>query len=173
MSFSENPVLRAIFERRSIRQFTEEPVSREQVETLLHAGQWAPSGLNNQPWRFLVLTRCDPRLEKLEACTKYSHVLRRCQRLIAVFLDRETMYNEVKDHQGIGACVQNMLLAAHGLGLGTVWLGEILNQEAAVMDILGLDANRYALMACVAVGYPDQKGDSHRKDLNELLLEAW
>ena len=169
----EDPVLRALFERRSIRQFTEEPVSREQVVTILEAAQWAPSGLNNQPWRFLVLTHGDSRLEDLAGLTKYSHVVRRCQRLIAVFLDRESMYNATKDHQGIGACVQNMLLAAHTLGLGAVWLGEILNQEAQVMEALALNPERYTLMACVAVGHPDQKGSSQRKELSELLLEAF
>ena len=168
---ADNPVLHAIRQRRSIRRYTAEPVSVGEIEAMLEAGRWAPSGLNNQPWRFLVVRAGEPRQETLAAHTKYAHIVRQAQVLFCVFLDREVVYNRAKDLQGIGACLQNMLLAAHSLGLGAVWLGEIINQEPAVTRALGLDDQALELMAVLAVGRPDQKGASQRKPMHELLVE--
>jgi nitroreductase len=168
---TDNPVLEAIRQRRSIRRFTQEPVSADEIEAVLEAGRWAPSGLNNQPWRFLVVRASDPRQDALAEHTKYAHIVRQAQVLFCVFLDREGVYNRAKDLQGIGACLQNMLLAAHALGLGAVWLGEIINQEPAVTKSLGLDEQALELMAVLAVGRPDQKGSSQRKPMSELLVE--
>lgn len=168
----DTPVLKAIRERRSIRKFTEEAVSREDILTILEAGRWAPSGLNNQPWRFLVIPAGDPRQEKLAECTKYAHVVRQSAALICVTLDKERMYSEMKDHQGAGACIQNMLLAAHAQDLGAVWLGEIVNREEDVMRSIGVDPGQYELMAVIALGRPEQEGSSSRKPLEELMLEA-
>jgi nitroreductase len=164
-------ILTTIRERRSVRRYTGEAVSKEEIRKVLEAGRWAPSGLNNQPCRFLVIRDDDPRKERLEECTRYAHVVREAQVLIGVFLDREAMYHPMKDHQGAGACIQNMLLAVHALGLGGVWLGEIVNQADQVMDVLGASGERYELMAVIAVGRPAQAGSSSRKELSELLLE--
>lgn len=167
----DNPVLAAMRERRSIRRYTQEPVTLTEIEAILEAGRWAPSGLNNQPWRFLVVRAGDPRQDVLAGKTKYAHIVTRARALFCVFLDREAGYNRSKDLQGVGACLQNMLLAAHAQGLGAVWLGEIINQEPEVTRALGLDQSRLELMAVLAVGRPDQAGSSDRKPLGELLLE--
>ncbi len=166
-----NSVLNAIRQRRSIRRYTSEPVTTSEISAILEAGRWAPSGLNNQPWRFLVVRHGEERQEALAGLTKYAHIVRKAQALFCVLLDREVIYNLTKDLQGIGACLQNMLLAAHSLGLGAVWLGEIINQEPGVTRALGLDEGRLELMAVLAVGRPDQKGSSERRPLGELLLE--
>lgn len=167
----DNPVLAALRERRSVRKYTDAPVTRDEVAAILDAGRWAPSGLNNQPWRFLAVMPGDPRVESLAGCTKYGAIVRSAKALVAVFLDRRVMYHEMKDHQGAGACLQNMLLAAHSLGLGGVWLGEIVNQADQVLGVLGLDRADYALMAVLAFGRPAHPGASSRKPLEELLLE--
>ncbi|WP_029895323.1 nitroreductase family protein [Desulfohalovibrio reitneri] len=167
----KDAVLEAMHQRRSIRAYTDEDVAREEIETVLEAGRWAPSGLNNQPWRFLVVRAGDRRQEALAEQTKYGHVVRRAKVLIGVYLDREAKYDDRKDNQGAGACIQNMLLAVHALGLGAVWLGEIINHEPDVVEAAGLDPARYEMMALLAVGRPDQKGSSDRKPLDDLLLE--
>jgi nitroreductase len=172
MSQSDNPVIDALLSRRSIRKFTDQPVSRDDLLTILEAGRWAPSGLNNQPWRFLVIGRDDPRHDKLADCTKYAHIIRSAQACIAVTLQRDALYSEMKDHQGAGACIQNMLLAIHALGLGAVWIGQIVNDQAATLTALGLDENEQELQAVIALGHPDQKGGSTRKPLSELMLET-
>ena len=55
MEIPDSPVLKAIHERRSVRQFTDAPVSRDSIMTAIEAASWAPSGLNNQPWRFAII----------------------------------------------------------------------------------------------------------------------
>lgn len=166
-----NPVLDALRERRSIRKFTDDPVKRDDITAILDAGRWAPSGLNNQPCRFLVIHDDDVRIEALAECTKYGHIVKAAKVLICIFLDKQAMYSEMKDHQGAGACTQNMMLAAHSLGLGTVWLGEIINQQDQVLEKLKLPADRYELQVVLALGHPDQKGSAKRNELSEYMLE--
>jgi nitroreductase len=163
-------IFEGIYTRRSIRQFTEEPVAREQLIEIIKAGTWAPSGRNNQPWRFVVIT--DPGLRgKLAGHTKYSAIIEGAPACIAVFADRSAMYSDVKDHQAMGACIQNMLLAAHASGLGAVWLGEILKKADGVRDLLGL-SQEMELMAVVAMGHPAPgQHASKRKDVSEVVIK--
>jgi nitroreductase len=163
-------LLEGIHTRRSVRQYTDKPIEREQVLEIVKAGTWAPSGLNNQPWRFVIIQNADTRKELAKLTTSHA-IIERAPACIAVFVDKSAMYNETKDHQAIGACLQNMLLAAHGLGLGAVWLGEILKNAEAVRSLLGLPEGM-ELMAVVAVGHPAaQKRASHRKEVSEVLLK--
>lgn len=168
-----SPLMNTIRSRRSIRHFTDAPVSAEEINIALEAGRWAPSGLNNQPWRFLVVRGDDPRRATLAGLTKYARIVNEAAALIAVFLAKEDSYNRTKDCQGVGACIQNMLLAVHDLGLGAVWLGEIINQEPRVTEALGLSSEKYELMVVVAMGRPDGEGKSSRKELAELLIEPF
>ena len=163
-------VFDAILNRRSIRDFTSETVSFEILETIVTAGIWAPSGLNNQPWRF-VLIRDQATREKLAVLTSYSHIIQGAPALIAVYLDIDMMYDEVKDHQSAGACIQNMLLCTEELGLGGVWLGQILKNKKQVNEVLELD-DRFDLMAILAIGHPEHRNQqSRRKPLSDFILK--
>ena len=80
------------------------------------------------------------------------------------------MYNDTKDHQAVGGCLENMLLMAHGLGLGAVWLGEILKSAKEVRETLGLP-EELELMAVVALGHPDGgTSKPERKSMDELVV---
>lgn len=160
-------VLQAIRERRSIRRFRKKPVEREKLLKILEAGRWAPSGLNNQPWKF-ALIRSDLKNE-ISKLTEYGDIIRAADCLIAVFLDRRRMYDRTKDLIAVGACIQNMLLAAHSLSLGAVLIGEILKNKVAVRRLLGLP-KEMELMGIIAVGYPAERGSSTRIGLNKLLI---
>ncbi len=161
-------ILETIKTRRSVREYTEEPVAHEEMEKVLEAGRWAPSGLNNQPWRFVIVEKKEV-AEELAQFTTYSHIIKSAQVIVAVFLDKEVMYNRTKDVLSIGACIQNMLLEAHSLGLGSCWLGEILNQHEAVEKFLGVPES-YELMAVVCLGHPVEKErHSHRQPLADLI----
>jgi nitroreductase len=155
----------AIRGRRSIRGYTKEQVSGEDIQTILEAGSWAPSGLNNQPWRFKVLK--GELKDRIASHTKYGMIIKAAPVCIAVFLDKDESYNRVKDLQAVGACIQNMLLTIHDLGLGGVWLGEILNQREKVERELN---TKHELMAAIALGHPAENGKSSRKKLGELVL---
>jgi len=147
----------------------EAPVSRDLIMTALEAASWAPSGLNNQPWRFALIWDKATQ-EALAELTRYSHILQSATVLIAVFLDQEASYDRTKDCQAVGACLQNLLLALHAMDLGAVWLGEILKNKERVVEILKLP-ERLELMALVAVGHPAHRNQkSHRRPLEELIL---
>jgi len=120
-----------------------------------------------------VIIRDNAVREKLAVQTHYGHIVRAAQALIAVYLDEEAMYDPVKDHQAAGACIQNMLLAVEALGLGAVWLGQILKNKGEVNCILGLDS-RLDLMAVVAIGHPRHRNQSSsRKPLHEFILKEF
>lgn len=165
-------LLEGIYTRRSVRRYAGGPVEREKLMEIIRAGTWAPSGLNNQPWRFVILTEVDMR-RGLAGLTKYGRIIEDAPASIAVFIDRGAMYHKVKDYQAMGACVQNMLLAAHARGLGAVWLGEILKNARKVCSLLKLPRTM-ELMAVVAVGRPaDEHRTSTRKGLSEVLIKEF
>ena len=164
-----NPVLDAIYSRRSIREYTEEEVPLELIKEIIKAGMWAPSGLNNQPWRFAIVTNKELK-KRFEPLTKYSRIIKGAKALIPVFIDKNAMYHSTKDHQAIGACLENMLLAAHSLGLGAVWLGEIIKSDKEIRELLGL-GDDLELMAVIALGYPARKDQkSRRRPMEELIV---
>lgn len=166
------PVLEAIYKRRSIREFTADPVNHDTVCEIINAGIWAPSGLNNQPWRFVIARNGQIRGD-LAKLTKYAHIVQNAPVCIAVYLDTRASYDEVKDHQAAGACIQNMLLAAEAFNLGAVWLGQILANKNKVNELFKLDSN-FDLMAVIALGYPlHHKQKSHRKKMADFILNEF
>lgn len=142
----------AVQSRRSVREFTGEPVTDEELDALIEAARWAPSGLNNQPWRFMKVTDASLK-EDLSRLTKYRGVVAGAAALIVVFLDNTEVYDRTKDLQSVGAAIENMLLRAHEMGLGGSWLGEILNRREDVEALLEV-SDDMELMAVVAVGHP-------------------
>ncbi|MBN1495479.1 MAG: nitroreductase [Spirochaetes bacterium] len=166
---SDNEIIRAIKARRSIRKYSGESISPGAIEDILEAGRWAPSGLDNQPWRFSVITDARSK-EQLAPLTAYSRIVKECAACIAVFYHLPDGYDRDKDAMAIGACVQNMLLAAASLGLGAVWLGEILKRKAEARDLLGVD-DSCELMAVIAIGHPAESPRSSRKRLSSLILK--
>jgi nitroreductase len=152
---SDNPLIRGIRSRRSVRQFKKDPVADEILDQILESALWAPSGKNNQPWKFAVI-RDSSTKESLAALIHYSSVINHAPVCIAVFLDHTRVYDRTKDALAVGASIQNMLLTIHALGLGGVWLGEILKNKDKVKELLGADQD-LELMAVVALGYPSRK----------------
>ncbi len=156
MHILDSPIMKAIHERRSVRHFMDTPVSRDLIMTAIEAASWAPSGLNNQPWRFAIIWD-QAMKEALAALTKYSNTLKSASVLIAGFLDKEASYDYTKDCQAIGACLQNLLLSLHSMDLGAVWIGEILKNKERVTEILGLPerARTYGRRGCGASCEPE------------------
>ncbi len=166
-----NEIIEAILSRRSIRRYTKKIITCDSIETILEAGRWAPSGLNNQPWSFVTIQNTDIKTH-LSAFTEYSRIIKECHSCICVFYNITQGYNRDKDIMSIGACIQNMLLAAHSMGIGSVWLGEILNRKTEVNDLLDIGPD-YELMAVIAMGYPDQSPRSSRKNRASLILKDY
>jgi nitroreductase len=163
----ENVVIQTIKTRRLVRQFKKDPVPDEILDQILESGLWAPSGKNNQPWKFAVIR--DPvTKESLAAFTHYSSVILHAPVCISVFLDQSSVYDRTKDVLAVGAAIQNMLLTIHALGLGGVWLGEILKNKKKVKDLLGANQD-LELTAVVALGYPSRKAS--QSSLRDRLEE--
>lgn len=166
MSQHANETLQSIQERTSIRSYTEEAVPAEMVETLLRAAMAAPSSRNVQPWLFYVVE--DRELlkslsEELPSATMLEHAP------MAIVVCGDTQKgnpNEEQVHNWVMDCsasTQNLLLAAHALGLGAVWTGVYPYAEriATVRKALGLPGHIIPLNV-VPVGFPAV--NAHPKD---------
>ena len=109
-----------IFERASVRAFTDAPVSDEQARLLLRAAMAAPSAGNQQPWEFYVVR--DPQmLAKLAGCSPYAKPTAKAPCCIVPCLRTQGLRFPGCASQDMGACVENILLEATRLGLGAVW----------------------------------------------------
>ncbi len=161
-----NEVLRAIKERRSIRSFKIDPVEPEMIEAILEAARWAPSGKNTQPWRLVVVESREKR-EQLGRLVTQMDMIRTAPVTIAVLLDTQAGYDRTKDVQAIGACAQNILLAAHSLGLGACWIGRVRDEQVERV----LEAKEHEeLMMLIPIGYPKESPPPRdRKPLAELV----
>ncbi|MCK9480044.1 MAG: nitroreductase family protein [Firmicutes bacterium] len=162
--------MREIYERRSIRKYTEEPVEKQLIKQIIQAGIQAPSGKNGQPWKFIVVQEDKELLKQIAGLTLYKNFVETADALILVFLDKTGSYHYIKDAQAIGACIQNMLLEITRLKLGSCWIGEILNRDIFVKKLLKID-NKLDLMAVLTVGYSAESPKAlKKKPLTDCLL---
>jgi nitroreductase len=125
--------------------------------------------MDNQPWRFAVIRdrKLKSEIAKLAEQTK---MVESAPVIIPVFFDHHAGYDATKDIQSMGACLQNMLLAIHGLGLGGVWLGQIRKNMDQVRVLCGAPET-YELMAVIVLGYSAQKTvKGKRKDLRKVVF---
>ena len=172
-----NSIIPCILNRRSVRAYTSEKVSEDAIMQLLTAANWAPSGNNMQPWRFSVVINNKELIKKLSSLTVYHNWVESAPCLIAVFLDTKSLDDKLpsiylKHAQSIGAAIQNILLAAHEIGLGTCWIGEILKNEDKVRELLRV-SDELQLMAVISVGYSNGKNlKSKRRDISENII-SW
>jgi nitroreductase len=160
-----NGVLETIRDRRTIRRFTDQEVSDDQVDTLLEAAMYAPNRLNRQPWHFVVIR--DKRLQKHLADFLGLHpYLEEAPVLIAAAARPELSTTWMMD---LSAAVENMLLAATALGLGTAWVGEPDSvrwtmAEEVISDAIHVPAEiDMRIPALIAVGYPAQTRPPHKR----------
>lgn len=162
--------LKAIITRRSIREYTQQVVPGELVQELLAAAMQAPSAGNQQPWHFILVDARD-QLRALADVLPYGQSLRTAPLGIAVCADLESARYPEYWVQDCSAATQNLLLAAHALGLGAVWLGVYPLEErvAGVKQILGLPGQVVPL-CLVALGYPRVKPEPPDKRFNEARL---
>jgi len=183
----------AIKMRRSIRKYKRKDIEKDKIEKLLEIATRAPSGKNSQPWKFLVLKGnkknqiADLMIKnasklKEEGCkigsTKSSaDIIKEAPVLIMVYNENKKNYVDVSedakarwrsvDIQSIGAAIQNLLLGAVDIGLGTLWICDVFIAIKDINNYLNMDSE---LVAGVAVGYPDENPEFRpRKDLKEVV----
>lgn len=166
--------LDAIFTRRSIRKFKPDTVQQKDVELLLKAAMYAPTANNTQSCQFIVI---DNRL-MLDAFTKvhpYAQMLKEAPLAIVVCgdktLEKEDFYLSING----SAATQNILLAAHNLGLGSVWLGIFgrLDRMTAISGFFNLPKNIIPISA-IAIGYPnEEKTTENRYNESKIHFNKW
>jgi nitroreductase len=198
--FTRNDTLRTIKARRSVRTFTKDDVTDEEIRVLLHAANAAPSAHNQQAWRFIIL-RGDKKQELAQLVTTQSasfpkpaqallrmgaksivsapvviavantgDLIRHGTELFKV--DKETAHDffRTMEIQSSAAAVENILLAASSLGLGTVWLGVLYLIKDDVLRFLGEPEGEF--MAVVPVGRPVKVGSGPQKQPVEMKVRS-
>lgn len=163
-SNTADAVLENIHNRKSVRQFTSEPVSDEHIQTMLKAAMAAPSAVNYQPWRFVVVTE-RTELDAMAGVLPYAQMLK--QAPLAIVVCGETTWFDGNENpywqQDCSAATQNLLLAAEALGLGAVWTGVYpdLERSSKLSALLQLPGNVQPLCA-IPIGHHD--GTTQPKD---------
>jgi nitroreductase len=153
-------MLNLIKKRRSIRAYTDQPVSDADVKTLLEAAMAAPSANNRQPWEFFVVRREDLR-QGLAETHRWSDMCANAPVVFVVCGDEGRSDHWVED---TSAATENLLLAAVGLDLGGVWVGVYprLQREAHVKQVLGIP-EALRVLCLVPVGHPAEPKPPHTK----------
>ncbi len=172
-----NPILQNIHNRKSVRSFTDEKVTQEQLETLLKAGMAAPTARNIQPWAFIAVTDRKT-LDQLANALPYAKMLFRATAAIVVCGLPERAGSDSPEGywvQDCSAATQNILLAAESLGLGAVWTGVYPRSERVnkVREILGIPEKVFPLNV-IPIGYPSGIDKPKAKFRPEnILWEKW
>ncbi len=154
-----NPKLEAIFARRSVRAYTDEPIADETIRDLLEAAMAAPSAVARDPWHFHVVREQATR-DALADALPNGQMLRSAPVGIVVVGDITQAHNEALSYllQDCSAAVENLLLAASMLGLGACWLGVHPREDriARLREIFELPEAMIPV-ACIALGRPSQR----------------
>ncbi len=166
--------IEAILTRRSIRRYTERAVPPEVVEDLLKAAMYAPSARNAQPWHFVVITDRQ-QLDSVPTYHPYAAMIRQAPLAILVCGDEQLEPRSAFWVENCSAATQNILLAAHALGLGSVWLGVYPNQDRVdgMRRLTGVPAHVIP-MALIVVGYPaEHPSTPERYDPGRVHHNTW
>lgn len=150
MTEKEKYVLDAIYARRSVRRFEERPVEAEKVDTLLHAAMAAPSACNIQPWEFVVVEDIGT-IDAIKASIpKYADYNTPCI-LVVCGNPKFIPWDNDVGTLDCAAAIENILLAATAMDLGSVWIGGF--DPDALRRILDIPADVFPV-GVVYIGYP-------------------
>ena len=169
----DNQVLKAIADRRSIRSYKEEKVSREQIDILLKAAVEAPSARNAQPWHFTVVQNealLKEIYDEVKANMKedIANIFHGAKTVIFLSCDPDSRWGRLD----FGIAVQNIALAAHAIGLGTVILGRpepaFTGQRGAEFDKKLKFPEGHKFAVSIAVGHPAGTKDAHPVEADRI-----
>lgn len=178
----------AIIKRRSIRKYKSEDVSNDIIEDLINLARFAPSAKNRQPWKFMIVKSkvknkiADIMLEQLKqskvslerklynansSVKATAYIMKEAPILILVFRPKENNWL-VGDSLSIGAAIEHICLRATDLGLGSLWIRDIVYTQKEIAKFVGRDDME--LISAISIGYSDEfLRDKKRKKLNEIL----
>jgi nitroreductase len=165
-------LLDLMYSRRSIRDYTGEPVSDEDVEAMLKAAMAAPSAQDLRPWHFVVVREREV-LDELAEVHKYAYMLEKAPMAIVVCGDQEVS----KKHwvEDTCAATQNLLLAATALGLGGVWISLYPKKkyQKTVRELLEIP-DHVGVLCALAIGHPAERKKARTQyDEKRVHQEEW
>ncbi len=147
-------VLDAIKNRRSIRNFSDREIEKDCIEQIIESAQWAPSACNKQAWKFIAIT--DNKIkESLVQNAGSLNLVKSAPLTVAVVYHKKINEYHDANIQSASAAIQNMLLYAHSIGLGSLWVCSY-GDEKKISEILKIHKD-YRMIAFVCIGYPNVK----------------
>ncbi|MDY0387674.1 MAG: nitroreductase family protein [Methanolobus sp.] len=183
-------VIENIKTRRSVREYSEKDVSDEDIKTIIDAGIHAPSGLDYQPWFFVVVKNremmlrisdhCKPRLLELLAETTNDAAIAFKKELAKeefnIFYDAPVLVIVLGNNAGFttdydcSMCAENMMLAAHSMGIGSCWVGAgcFIQDNSELLGELGITPN-FKVIAPIVFGYPAREPEEIDKNEPEVV----
>lgn len=166
--------LDALFGRRSIRRYTDQDVTPDELDVLLRAAMAAPSAGNQQSWRFIVVRDAERRRQLSEA-TPYASMLVQAPVALVVCADTRDEKHPGYWVQDCSAAIENLLVAANATGLGAVWIGchPVEERVSNVRRICSVP-DGIVPMSMVAIGHPEEaKPPAERFDASFVHQERW
>ncbi len=163
-----------ILTRRSIRKYKSKPIGEEEIMKILKAAQYAPSAVNKQPWHFILIE--DKKIfDEIMEIHPNSKMLQSASHAILVCGDENLQHGDGYWIADCGAATENILLAAHGMEIGSCWIGVYPRaqrmQEIAKLFELPANVKPFAI---VSLGYPDEeKSYPERFDLSKVFRNKW
>lgn len=175
----DNPVLKAIRERRSIRKYEPKAVPKEVVDQLLYVAAMSPTAMNKQEWEFIVVTDRKTINELSVRVKKQAGIIGYAQKFAERFMSEEDLIfysapllvivtapkEDEWAHIDCGILAQTMFLAAHSLGLGSCYIGfaRMLNKDGEALKMLGVPPER-EIVAPLIFGYSAEKKVSQQRE---------
>jgi nitroreductase len=167
-------ILKAILTRRSIRKYINKNIPEEYFEIMLKAAMHAPTARNRQPWHFIIIT--DRKiLKKIADINSSWRMLNEAACAIVICGDRNLEETDSFIIQDCSAATQNILLAAHDLGLGGVWLGVHPREDRLnpIIEILHIPDHILAV-SMVSIGKPDETREQpDRYNVERIHQDRW
>jgi len=170
-------VKKCIKERRSIRHFLNKKVEFELITEILEAGIWAPSSGNIQNWNFIVINSKEKKEKIAKACYGKPFIARAPYVIIVLAETKraEKLYGKFGKRfaiQNISACIENMLLRTHELGLASCWIGKF--EEEEIKNILNVPES-IEIHAILPIGYAGEKvpAPPRKKLKTKVFFNKW
>lgn len=144
----------ALLNRRSIRKYSDKAMPDGALDKLLKSAMYAPSAMNNQAWQFVVINQ-RKKLDEILKVISHAEMLKSAQAAVLICGDLDLEKNIDYVQQNCSAATQNLMLCAHGLGLGSCWIGVYPVKEiiSGLQDLFKLPEHIVPI-SLVSLGYP-------------------
>jgi nitroreductase len=165
-------ILNAIIKRRSVREFNNDPVSKEQVEEIIKAAQFAPTAMNNKGVEFLIIENQENKERIYEIAEPKQDFLKTAPILIIPVIDAKKSLLSIQD---ISVASENMLLQIASMGLGGVWRNISDETAEKIKEELGVSAD-FKMINIIPVGYPAKDTEDHKDEEfseEKIHYEKW